>query len=282
MTADSSEVNQVPSFERNGSSMPVLGLGTFQMSGRECRNSVARALAEGYRHLDTASMYENEEDVGKGIEDSGVDREDIFLTTKLEIGHLGQDGVHESCDRSLKLLKTEYLDLLLIHWPEEATPLAETLAAMADLQSAGKVRQIGVSNFTVAWLDRAVSVSPSPIFCNQVEYHPYLDQTVLIRACRHHGVAIVAYSPLARGNVMSDRTLQSIGDKYGKTPAQVALRWLIQQKDVAAIPKGASPAHIRENFNIFDFELGGDDVDVLDSMPANQRLISPGFAPDWD
>lgn len=269
-------------FRRNGSGMPVMGFGTFELQGDVCRHAVGWALAVGYRHLDTARMYENEEQVARGMADSGVPREDIFLTTKLQMGQLHADGVRTSLENSRQALNTDYVDLLLIHWPEEATSLEETLNAMAELQQSGKVRQIGVSNFPVKWLERAIEVSPVPIFCNQVEYHPYLDQTPVLEACRNHHMALVAYSPLARGHVSSDERLIEIGAKHNKTPAQIALRWLIGQSDVIAIPKSSSEQHIRQNIDVFDFELDRDDLAALELLQGDQRLIDPSFAPQWD
>jgi len=279
---DIQRIEEMPHIERDGGSMPCLGLGTFQNSGEECRRSVATALDVGYRHVDTARMYENEQSVGAGIKDSSVSREDIFLTSKLAMGSLDRKGVHSSCDKSLQCLDTAYLDLLLIHWPEEDTPLEETLEAMADLKSAGKIRHIGVSNFTVSWLERLLAVSDESIFCNQIEYHPYLDQSAPIGFCDEHGIAVVAYSPLARGKVMKDDRLTTIGAKYGKSAVQVALRWLLGQAGVAAIPKGRSEDHIRENIDIFDFDLNEEDLKEISALEHDQRLIDPDWAPEWD
>ncbi|MCF7838527.1 MAG: aldo/keto reductase [Candidatus Marinimicrobia bacterium] len=272
----------VPCFARDGGAMPVLGLGTFQSGGADCRNAVRTALDTGYRHIDTAQMYENEQEIGKGIRDSSVPRDRIFLTTKLQMGQLDPDGVRASCANSLRALGTDYVDLLLIHWPEESVPLADTLGAMAALKQEGKIRHLGVSNFTVAWLEQALAVSEEPIFCNQIEYHPYIKQGPPMKVCHDHGLATVAYSPLARGQVLQDERLAEIGRKYGKSPAQIALRWLVRQTDVVAIPKGTSAAHIRENLDIFDFALDADDVASIGAFDHDQRLIDPEWAPRWD
>lgn len=273
---------QTPCVERDGGAMPVLGLGTFQAEGGDCRTAVRTALDLGYRHLDTARMYGNEQEVGKGIKESGVDRQNIFVTTKLQTGQLDSEGVRESCEKSLQSLDTEYLDLLLIHWPEPDTPLADTLGAMETLKQQGKIRHLGVSNFTVAWMQQAVEAAESPIFCNQIEYHPYIAQGPPMRFCRDHDMAVVAYSPLAQGRVAQDAQLAEIGRKYGKSAAQVALRWLVRQKGVVAIPKGTSEEHIRDNMEIFDFELDHEDLSIIGSFDRNLRLIDPEDGPEWD
>lgn len=273
---------KIPCFERDGGAMPVLGLGTFQSRGEDCRRAVRAALDIGYRHIDTARMYENEEQVGKGIRDSEVPRDQIFLTTKLQVGRLDPVGVRESCENSLRALETDYVDLLLIHWPDESVPLADTLGAMSKLKHEGNIRHIGVSNFTVEWLNKALAATDEPVFCNQIEYHPYIKQYPPVNACHDHGIAIVAYSPLARGEVLKDERLSEIGRKHGKSSAQVALRWLVQQGDVIAIPKGTGETHIRENIEIFDFELDDEDIASIADGNCNKRLINPDWAPKWD
>ena len=282
MTKDVGKAERVPIFERDGGRMPCIGLGTFQATGDECRNAVKTALDVGYRHIDTARMYKNEKEVGAGIKESEVPREDIFLTTKLQMGQLDEEGVKRSCENSLSDLETDYVDLLLIHWPEESVPLKETLGAMSDLKQEGKIRHIGVSNFTVEWMQRAVSATDEEIFCNQIEYHPYIKQAPPMRFCGQRGIGIVAYSPLARGKAVNDSRLASIATKHGKTAAQIALRWLVRQDDVIAIPKGRSEEHIRQNFEIFDFELDHEDMEAIGKFERDQRLIDPDWAPEWD
>lgn len=282
MTSSTAAATDVPSIRRDGGAMPVLGLGTWQSSGETCTRAVAAALRLGYRHIDTASMYENEQEVGRGIRDSGVERETIFLTTKLAMKQLDADGVRKSCEQSLKLLGVDYLDLLLIHWPEESTPLHETLGAMAELKRGGKIRHLGVSNFTVAWLKEATQATDAPIFCNQIEYHPYIKQGPILRFCREREIPVVAYSPLARGRVLRDERLSEVGRKHGKSAAQVALRWILRQGGFAAIPKGSSEEHIRENLEIFDFELDQDDIAAIGALEHDNRLIDPDWAPEWD
>ncbi len=274
--------SEIPCFERDGGVMPVLGLGTFQSRGEDCRRAVSTALGIGYRHIDTAQMYENEDMVGKGIGDSTIPRDHIFLTTKLQMGRLDPRGVRESCDNSLRALDTDYIDLLLIHWPDASVPLADTLGAMSNLKHEGRIRHLGVSNFTVEWMDKALAATDESIFCNQIEYHPYIKQGPPMKACHDKGIAIVAYSPLARGRVLRDEHLAEIGQKHGKSPTQVALRWLVRQPDVIAIPKGTSEKHIRENIDIFDFELDDEDMASIGAIDHNTRLIDPDWAPEWD
>ncbi|RKS83857.1 diketogulonate reductase-like aldo/keto reductase [Haloarcula quadrata] len=240
-----------------GTSVPALGLGTWQLTGQSCRETVETALGMGYRHIDTAQAYGNERQVGLGMDAAAVDREDVFLTTKLDGSNRDERSVRRSTRESLNKLGTDYLDLLLIHWPN--TPwmasLSETLGAMNDLVEEGLVRHIGVSNFSPSLLDRARDISSAPIFTDQVQYHPYWDQRKLLDYCRIHDVLLTAYSPLARGGVLDDPALVQIGNKYGKSPAQVALRWLVQQDGVAAIPKASSREHLEANLAVFDFEL---------------------------
>ena len=241
--------------------MPALGLGTWDLRGSTCTNNVQAALAMGYRHIDTAAMYGNEEEVGQGIRRSSVDRDDVFLVTKVWYTDLDAEGLKESAEKSLQGLRTDYVDLLLMHWPHETVPLEESLKALAELRKEGKTRHIGVSNFTVDLMEKATDFSDAPVMCNQVEYHPYLSQEPVLECCRRNGAALVAYCPLGRGRIFGDSTLQKIGEKYGKTEAQVALRWLVQQQGVAAIPRSSSQEHIRENAEIFDFCLSDEDME---------------------
>jgi len=240
-----------------GTSVPALGLGTWQLTGQTCRETVETALEMGYRHVDTAQAYGNERQVGLGMDAAAVDREEVFLTTKLDGSNRDERSVRRSTRESLNKLGTDYLDLLLIHWPNTPwmAPLSETLGAMNDLVEEGLVRHIGVSNFSPSLLDKARDISSTPIFTDQVQYHPYWDQRKLLDYCRIHDVLLTAYSPLARGGVLDDPALVQIGNRYGKSPAQVALRWLVQQEGVAAIPKASSREHLEANLAVFDFEL---------------------------
>jgi 2,5-diketo-D-gluconate reductase B len=242
-----------------GKRVPSLGLGTWQLSGQECVRVVERALALGYRHIDTAQMYANEGEVGRGIRNSGVGREEIFLVTKVRTSRFSHDDVIHSTHESLKKLQTEYIDLLLMHWPNPSVPLEETLGAMTELQEVGSVKHVGVSNFPPSMVEEATE--HATVFCNQVEYHPYKAQDELLEQARKIDYLLTAYSPVAKGRILNDATLKEIGQTHGKTPAQVALRWLIQQEKVAAIPKAAREDHLGSNFDIFDFELSDEEIE---------------------
>lgn len=241
----------------NGVEVPALGLGTWQLTGQDCTTAVETALDVGYRHIDTAQVYGNEAEVGDGIAAADVNREEIFLTTKLDTRNRSYQRVVDSTRESLDKLGTDYVDLLLIHQPNYLTRASheETLRAMADLVEEGLVRHVGVSNFGVEKLKHAREVSDVPILTDQVQYHPYWDQRKLLDYCRVHDVLLTAYSPLARGSVLSDPILERIGTAYGKSPAQVALRWLLQQDGVVTIPKATSREHIEANLDVFDFRL---------------------------
>ena len=266
-----------------GTRVPALGLGTWQLSGRACFEAVRHALDLGYRHIDTAQMYGNETEVGWAVRDSGLARDQIFLTTKLAPGNHAAAAVRRSTEESLRRLASDHVDLLLIHWPTGEVPLGETLDALAALREAGKARHIGVSNFNVALLDEAVDRNGADLLCNQVEYHPYLSQRSVLAATRGHGMMLTAYSPLARGRVLRDPVLSAIGRNYDKSPAQVALRWLLDQDGVAAIPKAASRTHLAANLAVFDFALSAADRARIDALRDGYRVVDPaGWAPDWD
>lgn len=235
--------------------IPAVGLGTYGLRGREGADVVRRALELGYRHVDTADLYDNHAAVGEGIAAAPVDREAVFLATKVWKTDLAYDDVLRSARRSLDELGVEYVDLLLVHAPNSSVPVAETMAAMDQLRAAGLARHVGVSNFSVDQLREAMDAADAPILTDQVEYHPYEDRADLLSFCRENDVVLTAYSPLAKGRVATDDTLAAIGRRYGKSAAQVAIRWLIQQDGVVAIPKAAGEAHLRENLAVFDFEL---------------------------
>ncbi len=264
----------------DGGRVPALGLGTWQLSGDDATEAVEHALDIGYRHVDTAAAYENEAEVGAGIRASGVDREDVFLTTKVWHTNLRRADVLASADRSLQWLQTDYVDLLLVHWPNEEVELAETLGAMQEVRAAGKARHLGVSNFTPALLREALLVEPG-LVCDQVEYHPYLGQEPLLGLVHDRGMFLTAYSPLARGGVSDDAVIREIGERHGKSPAQVTIRWLLQQDRVACIPKSSSAAHRAANLDVFDFELSEGEMQRLHGLARGQRLIDPDFAPAW-
>lgn len=262
--------------------IPALGFGTFRLSGNECVEAVMDAIATGYRHIDTAEMYHNEDATGEGISRSGINRSELFLTTKLWVDSLAPDAVRRTTERSLEKLRTDYLDLLLIHWPPKDVPLEDTLLAMDRLRREGKVRHLGVSNFNIAWLKKAAHTGV-PLITNQVEYHILLSQEKLLNYMRSNGMFLTAYSPLAKGRLVNHPVLDEIGKKYHKSSTQIALRWLMQQEDVAAIPKASTPAKRRANLDIFDFELDSEDLERIASLEKNKRFVDmPGLSPDWD
>ena len=263
--------------------IPALGYGTWQLKGTDCSKGVAKALEIGYRHIDTAQIYENEAEVGAGIAASGVKRDDIFLTTKVWITELHDGALQKSVDVSLKKLKVDHVDLLLIHWPVTEVPFAEQMKALQSVQKSNKTSLIGVSNYTIAQMKEVVETLGTKVVTNQVEYHPYLSQKPLLDYLHAHNMFLTAYCPLARGNVANDQVLSKIAAKHGKTNGQVTLRWLVQQKGVAAIPKSASEKHIRENFDIFDFALDAEEMNAISALARpDGRLVNPGFAPKWD
>lgn len=267
----------------NGTDIPSIGFGTFELEPRDAEAMTRHALKIGYRHVDTAQMYDNEEAVGAGIKQSGVAREDIFLTTKLWIDDFANGDLQQAAQKSLDRLATDYLDLLLLHWPNPDISLAETMDALNDVRDRGLARHIGISNFTTTLIDAAVEKSRAPLVTNQVEYHPYLSQAPVKNTLAKHGMALTAYCPLARGQVFGDTTLKRIGETHGKNAGQVALRWLLQQGDVIAIPRSTNPDHVASNFDVFDFELSDDQMrDITALQREDGRLISPSFAPAWD
>ncbi|CAN5852389.1 aldo/keto reductase [soil metagenome] len=247
-----------------GEKVPSLGLGTYRLTGEACERAVERGLQVGYRHLDTAQMYGNEAEVGRGIEDSGVDRGEIFLTTKVWPSDFTHDRVISKTRESLKKLGTDYVDLLLMHWPGDGVPLGQTLGAMRELQEEGGVLHIGVSNFSPSLVEEATE--HAEILCNQVQYHPYRDQNTLRDQAQKLDYLLTAYTPLSRGGVQDDATLREIGEAHNKTATQVALRWLVQQDKVSAIPKATSEEHLKENLDVFDFELSAEEMDRISSL----------------
>ena len=249
--------------EVQGHKVPALGFGTWRLSGAEAREATRHALEIGYRQIDTAQMYGNEEEVGRGIADSGVPREDVFLTTKLFKENLAGDRVGPAVDESLRKLGSDYVDLLLIHWPNEEVPLGETLAAMREAQDAGKVRHLGVSNFKGPLLLEAME--HATILADQVPYQPGTTQNTLRGIAAERDVLITAYSPL-RGDGMQAPALAEVAAAHGKTVHQVALRWLLQQDKVSPIPRSANPAHRQQNFEVFDFELSDEEMDRISAI----------------
>jgi 2,5-diketo-D-gluconate reductase B len=264
--------------------IPVMGFGTSPLRGGMSPDTVVSALKAGYRHIDTGRKYGTEEDVGAGIRASGVPRKDIFLTTKVSHEHLKPDDFAKSVDASLAALKVDYIDLLLIHWPSPDIDMKVTMPALAKAKQQGKARHIGVANFTTRLLDEAVAACPEPLVALQAEYHPYLDQTKLLAAARRHKLAFVAYCPLGRGKLIDDPVLNDIAKARGRTFAQVALRWLMQQ-NVAPIPFSGNPQRIADNFNVFDFELTDEEMARISALKrADGRVANPvGRVPGgWD
>jgi 2,5-diketo-D-gluconate reductase B len=248
-----------------GGRMPALGLGTWPLGGRACAESVRLALKLGYRHIDTAEMYANEDAVGGGIRASGVPRDELFVTTKIWNNHFRAADARRAAEASLRSLRMDHVDLLLMHWPNDGVPLAETLGALAALLAEGKTRAIGVSNFPRDLLEDAIAASPAPVACDQMRYHAGMSLAPLLAFARPKGVAITAYSPLGKGDLADNAALAKVGAKHGKSAAQVALRWLIEQDGVSAIPKATREPNLRANIAIFDFALDEEDRTAIAS-----------------
>src|SRR4051812_23867008 len=258
-----------------GTVVPALGFGTWQIEGDDAREAVRDALEIGYRHIDTAKAYENEREVGAGIRDSGVAREEIWLTTKVPHSEAAPNAVRPAAGGSLGRLGPDSLDLLLLHWPSREVPLEQTMVALDLLRRDGLARHVGVSNFPAGMLERALEVAP--LLSNQVEYHPFLDQERLLKLAADKDVLITAYSPLAHGKVPGDATLREIGEAHGKTAGQVALRWLLDQPNVSPIPKASSHERRVENFEVFDFELSDAERERIAGLPKDVRTANPAL-----
>lgn len=265
-----------------GAQIPALGFGTFELTGPEGQSAIEEAIAMGYRQIDTAIRYGNEVEVGRAIRASGVPRDEMFVTTKIWFNDLAPDTVHQRVGESLDRLGLDRVDLLLVHWPSKEIPLGETLAAYAEEKARGRTRLIGVSNFTLALLDEALEVHKADLFCNQVEYHPFLAQDKLLARMRAADMLLNAYQPIARGAVFRSELLQQIGARYGKSAGQVTLRWLVQQDRVGAIPRSSNPANMRANLEIFDFELSEAEMAQIHGLAEWRRLSSFEWAPEWD
>jgi 2,5-diketo-D-gluconate reductase B len=265
-----------------GLRMPKLGLGTWRLKDEAAREAVERALSLGYRHIDTAEMYGNEKEVGAAIAGARLPRDDIHLTTKVWWEHLTPDGITVALEASLKRLQTDHVDLYLIHWPSPDMDLPAALMTLVRLQEQGLTRAIGVSNFPVALLKRAVEEIGAPIAVNQVEYHVLLGQGAVLDYARAHDVAVTAYCPLAQGKLADHEELGVIARKHGATPAQIALKWLLDQPGVAAIPKAARRESQIANLEAMKLELDDADRAAIAMLPKAQRMVNPGFAPAWD
>jgi 2,5-diketo-D-gluconate reductase B len=273
-----------PGIEIGSARIPLIGLGTWELRGQTCLRVVEQALRLGYRHVDTAEMYDNEREVGEGLRASGIKRDDVFITTKIWPSHFAPRDLERSANESLSRLRLSDVDLLLLHWPNPQIPLNETLATLCKVKRNGLARNIGVANFTVTLIEQAVKLADEPLVCNQIELHPFLDQSKVIAACRQHGIAIVAYSPIARGEVKNHALLARIGKKHGKTAAQVSLRFLVQQ-GIAAIPRTSRIERLSENLAIFDFELSQAEMAEIGRLAGRDgRIVDYAYSgsPKWD
>jgi 2,5-diketo-D-gluconate reductase B len=273
-----------PVVDAHGASIPLIGLGTWELRGRTCARMVEQALRLGYRHVDTAALYDNEREVGEGLRASGIEREEVFITTKVWPSDFAPRDLERSAEDSLARLRLPDVDLLLLHWPNPRIPLSETLGALCKVKRMGLARHIGVSNFTVAMIDDAVKLADEPLVCNQIELHPFLDQSKVVAACRRHGMAVVAYSPIARGQVKGNKVLARIGKAHGKTAVQVSLRYLVQQ-GIVVIPRTSRRERLAENLAIFDFELSAAEMEEIAQLAHRDgRIVDYSFSgsPQWD
>lgn len=269
----------------NGANIPALGFGTFRMTEDEVLSILPAALAAGFRHVDTAQIYQNEAAVGEALEEAGAPRSEIFLTTKVWVTNFAHDAILASVEDSLGKLRTDYVDLLLLHWPGGSeVPHAEQIESLNEVQRRGWTRHVGVSNYNVAQMADAIRRSPAKIATNQVEYHPWLDQSKLLAAARAAGVSVTAYYAMADGKSARDPALAEIGRAHGKSAAQVALRWLVQQPDVVALSKTAKVSRLGENLAVFDFELSEEEMARIFALASPEgRIVSPKeLAPAWD
>ena len=266
----------------NDHQIPALGLGTYPMQGKQCYDIVRTALDLGYRHFDTAESYNNEKSVGHAIYDSGIPRDQIFLTTKCGFLSATANNIHKEFSNSLDSLRTDYVDLLLYHWHHENTSMNESLGALEDIRSSGRTKYIGVGNFTISLMREAIQVHNADLFTNQFESHPLLRQPKLEDETHKLGMIVTAHSPVARGRIINNDLLKLIGDKYGKSPSQVAIRWQLDKPDTMLIPKSTRSVGLAENINVFDFCLDNEDRKLIESLPNDLRGSRPPFEPKWD
>ena len=268
--------------QTQGISLPRLGLGTYRMQGDACRAAVESALSLGYRHIDTAEMYGNEEAIGAAIAASRLPRKDLHITTKVWNENLAPDAIRRAIEASLKKLRLDQVDLYLVHWPARNMNLPAMFETLLKLKQEGRARAIGVANFNIALLKTVVEQIKAPIACNQVEYHVMLDQTPLRKYMSAKSIPLVAYCPLAQGRVAADATLMAIGRKHGASAAQVALKWLLDQDSVAAIPKASRAESQKANLGALNVGLDDEDIRAIAGLPKDRRCVNPGFAPAWD
>ena len=266
--------------------IPVLGLGTWQSTGQDCIDVVSQGLQMGYEHIDTAQAYDNEVEVGKGIKQSGVARDKFFLTTKIfpDDMKFEPEKLIAAAKRSLENLDTDYVDLLLLHWPDDRVPLSETMPALCELQKQGLTRNIGVSNFNIANIIEAKKYADVPIAVNQVEFHPFIKQNTLQTFLNNHHILLEAYSPLARGDVFDNEVIKEIADKHGITPAQVSLAWILSDKQRIAIPKTSNPKHLQGNLDAVKVTLSADELEKIGSLARSdgRKIKHPDYSPEWD
>jgi len=268
--------------EAAGARIPLVGLGTWDLRGKTCVRMVDVAVRLGYRHIDTAAMYGNEEAVGEGLRASGVPRDEVFGTTKVWSSDLRARDFERSARESIRKLKLPSVDLLLIHWPNPSIPLKETIGALCKMKREGVARHVGVSNFTVALIEEAAGYATEPLVNNQIECHPYLDQAKVIAASRKRGLSVTAYSPIARGRVKGDAVLSKIGKAHGKTAAQVCLRYLVQH-GVIVIPRTSQSARLKENFELFEFKLSAAEMKEIAGLAhPGGRIVEWDGTPEWD
>lgn len=260
----------------SGQNIPVLGLGTWELTGETCYEAVQEALDLGYTHIDTADVYGNHKQIAAALKKAGVDRDGLFITTKVWRADLAYDRVGPAVEHMLDELGVDYVNLLLIHWPDRSVPMSETFRALAEVREKGWARDIGVSNFTEKHVGEATSVSSVPVVMNQVEYHPYLNQERLRDFCAQKRIALTAYSPLARGRALSDPVIKEIAVRHGRHPAQVVIRWLLD-KDLVVIPKASSRDHLQTNLDVFDFELTDEDREKMERLDRGERFVKPSF-----
>src|SRR5215467_516732 len=262
----------IPIVTSGDARIPAIGLGTWDLRRRTCANMVEQALRLGYRHIDTAEMYGNEREVGEGLRASGISRNDVFITTKVWPDNLAPADLENSTKESLARLRLSHVDLLLIHWPSQRIPLPDTIGALCRMKQAGFARHIGISNFTVPLIEEALKLATEPLVTDQIEWHPYLDQAEIVSACRKRGLAVTAYSPIARGKVSRDKVISTIGMKHGKSAGQVSLRFLVQEGAIV-IPRTSKVERLAENLAIFDFELTKAEMAQIRKLGAAKQSV---------